>query len=184
MEKILYAYYADNAKKLHGIVDRILSGFGGLSNKDTHDFYSLANEVFTKALKRYDNLQPFDAFLYSCLFNKIKTEMTRRNTQKRRADRMSLSIDMPVGDDETLTLGDTITDSFDIEKEIFGEENKSSSKIEKYLDRLSKRQQRVVRLLAASYKAGEIRDMLNITQKEYADALRGIRSYENISVLF
>ena len=36
---ILDSYYADNAKKLHKVVDRILSKFGGLSNKDTDDFY-------------------------------------------------------------------------------------------------------------------------------------------------
>lgn len=76
---ILDSYYADNAKKLHRIVDKILSKFGGLSGKDMDDFYSLANEVFTDVLKRYDHVQSFDAFLYSCLLNKIKTEITRRN---------------------------------------------------------------------------------------------------------
>ncbi len=38
---ILGSYYADNAKKLHKVVDRILSKFGGLSNRDKDDFYSL-----------------------------------------------------------------------------------------------------------------------------------------------
>ena len=38
---ILNAYYADNAKKLHRTVDKILIQFGGLSNKDMDDFYSL-----------------------------------------------------------------------------------------------------------------------------------------------
>ena len=36
----------------------------------------------------------------------------------------------------------------------------------------------------ASYEAKEIRNILHITQKEYADAMLGIRSYENISILF
>lgn len=48
---ILNDYYADNAKKLHRVVDRILSKFGGLTYKDTDDFYSLANEVFADVLK-------------------------------------------------------------------------------------------------------------------------------------
>ena len=43
MEKILQSYYADNAKKLHRIVDRIILRFGGISEKDKDDFYSLAN---------------------------------------------------------------------------------------------------------------------------------------------
>lgn len=81
MNQILIAYYADNAKKLHKVVNKILLKFGGLSDKDLDDFYSLANEVFVDVMRRYDGLQPFDAFLYSCLSNKIKTEMTRRNRE-------------------------------------------------------------------------------------------------------
>ena len=98
MEQILITYYAENAKKLHKIVDKILLKFGGLSNKDLDDFYSLANEVFVDVMKRYDKSQSFDVFLYSCLSNKIKTEITKRNREKRKADRMSISIDTPVGD--------------------------------------------------------------------------------------
>ena len=60
------------------------------------DFYSLANEVFVDVMARYDDSQSFDAFLYSCLLNKVKTEMTRRNCEKRKADRMSISIDTPL----------------------------------------------------------------------------------------
>lgn len=78
---ILGAYYADDAKKLHKVVDKILSKFGGLSNKDKDDFYSLANEVFVNVLKRYDHEQSFDGFLYSCLSNKIMSEITRRNRE-------------------------------------------------------------------------------------------------------
>lgn len=81
---ILNTYYADNAKKLHKTVDRILCKFGGLSDKDTDDFYSLANEVFADVMKRYDYKQSFDGFLYSCLSNKIMTEITKRNREKRK----------------------------------------------------------------------------------------------------
>ena len=73
MEQILITYYSGNAKKLHKMVDKILLKFGGLSDKDLDDFYSLANEVFVDAMRRYDDSQPFDGFLYSCLSNKIKT---------------------------------------------------------------------------------------------------------------
>lgn len=38
MEQIVNAYYADNAKKLHKTVDKILVRFGGLTDKDTDDF--------------------------------------------------------------------------------------------------------------------------------------------------
>ena len=69
------------------------------------DFYSLANEVFVDVMRRYDGAQSFDGFLYSCLLNKIKTEITRRNREKRKADRMSISIDTPIGVDEISTVG-------------------------------------------------------------------------------
>lgn len=185
MEQILITYYTDNAKKLHNIVDRILLKFGGLSNKDLDDFYSLANEVFVDVMRRYDNSQPFDPFLYSCLSNKIKTEMTRRNREKRKADRMSISIDTPIGDDENSTIGDLIADEFSVEREIFEkDENGYSLKMLTYLSRLSYLQKEVLRLNIAGYLPGEIKAELRITEKQYADCYAAIHSYRNVSVLF
>lgn len=185
MEQLLNTYYADNAIKLHKVVDKILLKFGGLSDKDLDDFYSLANEVFVDVMKRYDNSQSFDAFLYSCLSNKIKTEITRRNREKRRADRMSISIDTPVSNDESLTLGDVIADSFSIEKELFEEnEEEYSREILIYLGRLSTLQKEVLRLNIAGYLPGEIKKELHISEKQYVDCYTAIHSYRNVSVLF
>lgn len=185
MDKILLTYYSNNAKKLHNMVDRILLKFGGLSYKDLDDFYSLANEVFVDVMKRYDGSQSFDTFLYSCLSNKIKTEMTRRNREKRKADRMSISIDMPIGDDENSTIGDMIADEFTIEKELFEENEEGySKKMLKYLSRLSGIQKEVLRLNIAGYLPNEIREELHISEKEYTDCYATIHSYRNVSVLF
>ena len=96
-ESMLEDYYSDNARKLHKVVDGILVRFGGLSDKDMDDFYSLANEVFVDVMKRHDGERSFDGFLYACLTNKIMTEITRRNREKRRADRLSASLDAAVG---------------------------------------------------------------------------------------
>lgn len=126
MEGILNTYYENNARKLRVVVDKILLKFGGLSDKDVDDFYSLANEVFVDVMKRYDKSQSFDGFLYSCLSNKIKTEMTKRNREKRKADRMSISIDTPIGDDENCTIGDMITDDFNIEKNYLKKKNEKN----------------------------------------------------------
>lgn len=185
MEQILITYYADNAKKLHKMVDKILLKFGGLSSKDIDDFYSLANEVFVDVMKRYDNSQSFDGFLYSCLANKIKTEITRRNREKRKADRMSISIDTPIGEDENTTIGDMIADEFSIEKEIFEvDEEGYSRRMLLYLSRLSNIQKEVLRLNISGYLPEEIREELHISKKEYADCYAAIRSYRNVSVLF
>lgn len=178
-------YYKDNAKKLHGVVDKILLKFGGLSNKDLDDFYSLANEVFVDVMKRYDFEQSFDGFLYSCLSNKIMSEMTKRNREKRKADRMSISIDAPVGEDKNLTLGETIADDFDLEKEVFeNDDEEYSGKMLLYLNRLSSIQKEVLKLNIAGYLPSEIREELHITEKQYADCNAAIHSYRNVSVLF
>lgn len=181
--QILDRYYTNNAKKLHKMVDRILSKFGGLNYKDMDDFYSLANEVFADVIRKYDDSQSFDGFLYSCLSNKIMSEITRRNREKRKADRMCISLDAPMGDQEGLTIGDILADDFDIEKEIFGEISAVTFKLEKYLAMLSRKQRALLELLSYCYKAAEIQSMLHMTQKEYADMLEGIHSYEKIRIL-
>lgn len=185
MEQILTVYYENDAKKLHKTVDKILLKFGGLSDKDMDDFYSLANEVFVDVMQRYDNSQSFDGFLYSCLFNKIKSEMTRRNREKRKADRMSISIDTPIGDDENTTIGDMIATESSVEKEIFErDEIGYSKKMLLYLSRLSNLQKEVLRLSVAGYLPGEIRKELHIDEKQYTDCYVAIHSYRNVSVLF
>lgn len=183
MDQILYSYYANNARKLHKIVDRILFKFGGIYGKDKDDFYSLANEVFVYAMRRYDGAQSFDGFLYSCLKNKILSEITKRNREKRRADRIALSIDAPVGGSENHTLGETIADSFDMEAEVFEEVNAVAYKLERYLAMLSRKQKEVLELLSFCYKASEIQEALHMTPKEYTDALENIRCYERIRIL-
>lgn len=183
MESVVASYYKNNAKQLYSMVDKILFKLHFV-DIDKNDFYSLANEVFMYTIRDYDQSKSFNGFLYSCLYKKFCSEMTRRSRKKRKADKMSISLDTPVGDDENLTIRDIIADDFDVEKKIFGEENCKSIKIEKYLNSLTKRQRKVVELLAASYSAGEIQDILHITQKEYSDALVGIHSYNNISLLF
>ena len=114
-----------------------------MSDKDRDDFYSLANEVFVDAMRRCEDIEAFDVFLYACLSNKIKTEMSKINCEKRKADRMSVSIDTPVGEDKSLTLGDTIADDFDVEREVFRDnEEEYSSKVLLYLNKLSKLQRK------------------------------------------
>lgn len=184
IEQVTAAYYERNAGKLHGMVDRILYKFGRLSEWDLDEFYSLANEVFTDVIERYDGTRSFDAFLYSCLFNRIKTELTKMNREKRRADRLAVSIDTCIDEEENLTLGDIIADDFVIEKEVLdkGEEGFSGRTL-LYLSRLSKLQKDVLCMQADGYCAEEIREELRISRKQYADCRAAICSYRNISAL-
>ena len=179
-------YYADNAKKLHRTVDKILFKFGGLSDKDLDDFYSLANEVFVDVMRRYDELQSFDGFLYSCLTNKIKTEMTRRNREKRKADRMCTSLDAAIDNDEECSLLDFLASDFDTFEEVIKTQEcgQYQDKIQMYISRLSNRQISILNLLVDGFKPNEIREMLEISPREYADDMQIIRSYENVRILF
>lgn len=184
MEPIVVSYFQNNAKKLNNMVDKILFKLHFV-DIDKNDFYSLANEVFMYAVRDYEPSKSFDGFLYSCLYKKFCSEMTRRHREKRKADRMSISIDTPVGEDKSLTLGDMIADDFDVEKEVLEEdEEEYSSKMLLYLSRLSNLQKEFLKLNIAGYLSNEIREELHISEKEYADCYAAIHSYRNVSVLF
>lgn len=186
LQPILDTYYADNAKKLHKVVDRILSRFGGLSDKDMDDFYSLANEVFADIMKKYDDSQSFDGFLYSCLSNKIMTEITKRNREKRKADRMAISLDATNESGEECCLLDFISSDFDTFEEVAKrqEGGQYRDKVKQYVSRLSNRQVSILNLLIDGYLPIEIQLILEISSKEYSEDLKTMRSYENVKILF
>lgn len=186
LQPILDTYYADNAKKLHKVVDRILSRFGGLSDKDMDDFYSLANEVFADIMKKYDDSQSFDGFLYSCLSNKIMTEITKRNREKRKADRMAVSLDATNDSGEECCLLDFISSDFDTFEEVAKrqEGGQYRDKVKQYVSKLSNRQVNILNLLIDGYLPIEIQLILKISSKEYSEDLKIMRSYENVKILF
>ena len=182
MEAIINSYYNNNAQKLHKMIDKII--FRLKFNVDNEDFYSLGNEIFIDVINRYDGKQQFDGFLYSCLIKKFKTEMTRRNRQKRQADKMAVSIETPIGENENITLSDIIADKNTIEKMFFEEnEDTYSAEMQKYLSRLSVLQREVLRLISIGFDPNEILTELHINKKQYEDCYNAIHAYRNISVL-
>lgn len=176
-------YFKNDGKVLYSLIDKVL--FKLKFDVEKSDFYSLGSEIFLDALCRYDETQDFNGFLYSCLINKFKTEMTRRNRQKRQCDNNSISIDTPIGDEDgNFTIGDTIASKYTIEKEFFEEREESYSKeMCRYLGRLSNLQKEVLRLISIGFMPGEILEELHINQKMYEDCCQAIHSYRNISVL-
>ena len=182
MEAIINSYYNNNAQKLHKMIDKII--FRLKFNVDNEDFYSLGNEIFIDVINRYDGKQQFDGFLYSCLIKKFKTEMTRRNRQKRQADKMAVSIETPIGENENITLSDIIADKNTIEK-MFFEENEDTYSVEmqKYLSRLSALQREVLRLISIGFNPNEILTELHINKKQYEDCYNAIHAYRNTSIL-
>ena len=184
MEKILNTYYTKNAKKLHTMVDKILFKLR-FHDVDNEDFYSLANEIFVDVIERYDGKQDFDGFLYSCLYRKFCTEMTRRNRQKRQADRMAISLEEKVGNDEDgITIGDTISDAKTIESEFFGEKKEEwRREVREYLQKLSPLQRKIAFLLSDNNTPDEICEELHITMQHFENSLKRILADERIKPL-
>ena len=176
-------YFKNDGKVLYGLIDKVL--FKLKFDVEKSDFYSLGSEIFLDALCRYDETQDFNGFLYSCLINKFKTEMTRRNRQKRQCDNNSISIDTPIGDEGgNYTIGDMVASKSTIEKEFFEEREESYSKeMCRYLGRLSSLQKEVLRLISIGFMPREILEELHINQKMYEDCYQAIHSYRNISAL-
>lgn len=177
------SYFENDGKKLCSMIDKIL--FKLKFNVENSDFYSLGSEIFLDALCRYNETQDFDGFLYSCLINKFKTEMTRRNRQKRQGDNNAISIDTPIGDkDGNFTIGDILASKSTIEKEFFEEREETySQEMCKYLSKLSNLQKEVLHLISIGFMPSEILEELHINQKMYEDCYSAIHSYRNISIL-
>lgn len=181
--ELLDKYYRENGRKLHEKVDKILSDFGGITKKDYDDFYSIANEVFVDVLKKYDASQNFDSFLFSCLSNKIKTEITKRNRIKRLSEKNTISLDMPVGENET-ALSELLVSDFSMEKELKLEENFfMEERIQTYFAGLSDLQSRMLELKMDNIPKKQILKILNITEKIYENNFKQLRSYEKTNVL-
>ena len=176
-------YFKNDGKVLYSLIDKVL--FKLKFDVEKSDFYSLGSEIFLDALCRYDETHDFNGFLYSCLTNKFKTEMTRRNRQKRQCDNNSISIDTPIGDEDgNFTIGDTISSKSTIEKEFFEEREEGYSKeMCRYLGRLSDLQKEVLKLISIGFMPSEILEELHINQKMYEDCYQAIHSYRNISIL-
>lgn len=178
------SYFVNDAKRLYDIVDKILFKLH-FTDVDKNDFYSLANEVFMYTVRDYDPSKPFDGFLYTCLYKKFCTEMTRRCRKKRRGDKTDISIDAPIGDDENTTIGDMIAADNSIEKELFekGEKEEWKKEIKEYLDSLSPLQRKIAFLLSNNNTPDEICEELHITIRHFENSVKRILADERIKPL-
>ena len=195
-------YFQNDAKKLYDMIDKILKKLR--FNVDKSDFYSLGNEIFIDVLKRYDEIQDFDGFLYSCLEKKFKTEMTRRTRDKRciktevvekdlfgnnvikKVIVPDVQLDAPLNDeDEETTIGDVTAGNNTVESEVFKEEKREEwrSEVKEYLNNLSPLQRKIAFLLSDNNTPDEICEELHITMKHFDNSLKRILADERIRPL-
>lgn len=183
MQHIISTYYANDAKKLQQVSDKVLRRLQ-FYDVDKDEFYSLADEIFFGAIRSYDGKSDFDGFIYSCLLNKFKTYMTRSNRVKRKADKLAISIDTPIGEEGESTIGDMLQDKKTVESEFFGENEETfSPEMMRYLSWLSPLQREVLHLISIGYTSNEILAELHINKKLYDDCYNAIHAYRNIEIL-
>lgn len=195
IEQVMERYYANNADKLHKMVDGIIKNFGGLSQKDTDDFYSLANEVFWIAMNDFNGKGDFNGFLYSRLVRKIQSMITERNRQKRsdieiikqtdgsikRIYHQPVSLDAPIKNDDgtATTYSDLIESKFDIWDEISDEIGLSyGENVFNYMDSLTSIQKEVAQMMMEGYGKSYIQQQLRLSDKRYAKILSNMKAFE------
>lgn len=180
---ILEEYCANEMKKLKQICYPLLIKIGGISEKDYDDFYSIALDALADSVLRYDKTKKcqFSTFLIGNIRRKFNTEIRDRNRAKRIPAKKLESTSNLVTEDG-VELGETIPSKFDT-YEIACEYLFEGTKIERYLDKLSHAQRKIVSLLSDGYKAKEIRELLHMDSKQYSNNLAAIQAYENIREL-
>lgn len=183
MESVILEYYDKNGRRLRKIVNNILARFGGISQKDYDDFYSLANEVFVEAMRKYDDSCKFDTYLFSCLTNQIKTEMTRRNRRKRRPDNGIWSIEQM--EEEGKCPEDLGRTDFYVEWicDTYAQEA-SDGRVEVYMRGLSQLQRQIVERRVDGMTKQEILQELGISEYTYNRNLSQLKSYDRAKTLF
>ena len=177
-------FYCDNEMAmLKKMCIPMMNKIGGISYKDYDDFYEIALDTLGYSVFKYDEKRKcsFDCFLASNIKRKFNTEVRDRNREKRIPSKKLESTNSFITEDG-IELGETIPSDFDTYK-IVAEYMLEGTKIERYLRKLSYNQQKIVTLLSEGYKAKEIKELLHMNNKQYANDIAAIQSYENTRIL-
>lgn len=187
-------YLANDAKELKKISKQILRrddfrsswNWLNLSQKDEDDFYSIANEVLWDITKRWDGERAFRGLLDKSLQNKFDSEFRKRGAQKREKDRDAVSLESMLTEDGG-ELEDILDSGFSIENEIQKnglDKGFSSKGVIQYIKSLSSKQKQLLTLQMEGYSAADIKQQMNLTEKNYQGLKNSLKDYELISKLY
>lgn len=203
IESAIEELYTNNQLKLKQICNKEMSKFGGLFHKDYDGFYSRAGLEISIAKKNntYDPSKgktPLEFFI-GVIKRSVWKEMTDRNRGKRQnfidveeVDKdgniikkkkfiPTISIDTPIGDDNGMTIKDTLQSDFYIDEEI--QKKFKDEKIENFLDNLSMIQRQIAEMIMEDVSVTDIKRKLELSDKEYTDNFNAMRSFKNINIL-
>ena len=186
---MLQPYCENDMKKLKRLSKSIFMKFNEpLTNADYDDFYSLANLTLWQAYNSYnpDNGVCFGGFLHTCLQKKFKSELTKRHRYKRILNQLTTSLDAENEDEDKCSLMEYIPSDFDTFEEALKRQEKEQyqDKIQRYISKLSNQQINILNLIMDGYEPYEIREILDISERQYTNNMQIIRSYENVKILF
>lgn len=183
IQQTLDFYAGNEMSNLKKLCYPLITKIGGISNKDYNDFYSIALEVLSDSVFRFDETAKctFKTFLVGNIRRKFNTEIRDRNREKRIPAKEIRSMD-ELFDEDGLPISETIPSKFNTFNEVF-DQDISETKIETYLKRLTSLQRKIVSLLSDGYKSKEIQEILHITRKCYSNNIDSIQSYENVKIL-
>lgn len=190
-------YFENNASELHKMADKVLRDLK-FHDVDKEEFYSLASEVFVvEVLKHFDESQDFEGFLYSCLYKKFCSSMTR-SRRKKRCTRVKVRtkdsngnvveseeiipdvrMDAPLGDGENTNFGDLLKSSQNIEEDVFGDMTKE--KVLECLSHLPKTEKTIIEMKMEDIPISVIKSTLGLSDSRFNDCMKSIR--ENRSVI-
>lgn len=205
IESAIEELYANNQSKLKQICNKEMMRFGGISQKDYDCFYSRAGlEIsIAKAHELFDSSKgktPLEFFV-SIIKRSIWKEMTDRNRGKRQnfaeieeVDEEgnitkrkqfipTISIDTPIDEENGMTIKDTLQSDFDMDKALSNDiKEYQDESVQLFLDNLSIIQRQIIEMKMEERSVSEIKQKLEISDKEYNDAMSAIKENRLISL--
>lgn len=194
---IINPYYANGAKKIRKIADKVLKDLS-FFDVDKDDYYSLVDGIFLDLLGDYDGKSNFESFLYFCLKRKFITFMRDSNRDKRKNKIKSIneegkivktvvsdvSLDVSTNEDDDIPLKEVIEGFCSVE-DYFFENNPITytEKISTYLNRISFLSVKVLKQMVLGKSPNEIISELNITKKQYSNCIENIKAARNTKLL-
>lgn len=197
---LINEYCQDNLKELKKLCWNVW-GKKGIASCFHDDLYDDAMKVLSESVMTYDPKTnvPFRNYLMKNI--RLSYREWVRNTFYR-AKRSNLlldkngliqkdenenpivipnvSFDAPAEDD--LDLREKIASDFSIENEIFHDDMTSDENVDIFFKSLSKLEQQILRLKMQDYSIKEILSRLNISDREYKNAMKSITKNENLSL--
>ena len=208
---ILESYYKVNennpensAKRLHNMVNKILKSFGGITESDRDECYSIANLYISKYIndqlkKGIEDIdeKEFNKLMYFGISNKIKKYLSYKNAGKRCQILVTkengkevkeyiypMSLDNLMTDDGETKYIDVIPSDFDIESNIdVGELLNLGENVIQYIRSLGKIERQIADLIMQGCNSTEIKEILHISDKEYNIYLSDMKEYEKRKLL-